>query len=217
MKINLLRSLPKAKKPLETRKLVIPDDRILSWKLDSEYFDGTREQGCGGYYDDERWKPVAQDFINHYKLRSDAKILDIGCAKGFLLKEFKKLLPDSVVCGLDISSYAITNCVPDVKETLFIGNADSLPFENNYFDLVISINSLHNIMNIKQLIRSFSEINRVSKKNAFVSLGAYENENEKNTLDNWAVVATTYMHVDKWKKFFNKVSYTGDYYWFKPK
>ena len=144
--------------------------------LSNEYFDGTREQGCGGYYDDNRWGPVAEDFIKHYNLQPDAKILDIGCAKGFLLKEFKRLLPAAETCGVDISDYAIENCSPSIIEHVYIANADNLPFKDNYFDLVISINSLHNIMDLDQLSNSFSEINRVSKNssNAFVSLGAYE-------------------------------------------
>lgn len=219
MEINLLKSLPKSQKPLTIRKQVTQKDRILSWRLSNEYFDGTREQGCGGYYDDNRWGPVAEDFIKHYNLQPDAKILDIGCAKGFLLKEFKRLLPAAETCGVDISDYAIENCSPSIIEHVYIANADNLPFKDNYFDLVISINSLHNIMDLDQLSNSFSEINRVSKNssNAFVSLGAYENEDERMVLDNWAVVASAYMHVDNWKAFFNKVSYIGDYMWFKPK
>tara|TARA_B110000037_G_C17087950_1_gene492767 strand:- start:501 stop:1154 length:654 start_codon:yes stop_codon:yes gene_type:complete len=216
MEINLLKSLPKQKKPLKIRKKVSPKDRVLSWRLGYEYFDGTREQGCGGYYDDSRWRPVAQDFIDHYKLKEDAKILDIGCAKGFLLKEFKTLLPKSTICGIDISDYAITNSHPSIRKSLCIGNADNLPYRNKYFDLVISINSLHNIMKLDQLEKSFHEINRVKKESCFISLGAYENKKEKDILDNWAVVATTYMHVNNWKNFFVKVSYKGDYCWFKP-
>ena len=219
MKVNLLRSLPDSwtKKPTKTRKKVSIDNRILSWKLGEEYFDGDRKQGYGGYKYDGRWEPVAQDFINYYKLSNDAKILDIGCAKGFLLDEFGKKLNKSSLCGIDISHYAITNHNKNIKKYLCIGNASKLPYENNYFDLVVSINSLHNILTINELKQAFKEINRVSKKNIFISLGAYNNKKEQNVLDNWAVVATTYMSVNKWLKFFKHVKYKGDYYWFTPK
>ena len=50
----------------------------------------------------------------------------------------------------------------------------------------------------------------------FVSLGAFSNEEEKETLDRWAVVASTYMHEEKWEQLFLEVGYTGDYWWFKP-
>lgn len=219
MKINLLKSLPKTwtKKPLKTRMLANVEDRIKSWGLNFEYFDGPRVQGYGGYKYDGRWKPVAQDFIDYYKLKNNSKILDIGCAKGYLLDEFGKKLKKSTLCGLDISQYAIKNSNKMIKKYLSIGNATELPFENNYFDLVISINSLHNILNLDKLKIAFKEINRVSKKNIFISLGAYETKQEKKILDNWAVVATTYMSIEQWEKFFKSVKYKGDYYWFTPK
>ena len=219
MKINLLKTLPKSwtKKPKKTRKSVSIEDRILSWRLGEEYFDGDRKQGYGGYKYDGRWKSVAEDFINHYKLKEDAKILDIGCAKGYLLDEFGKKLKRSTLCGLDISHYAITNHNKYIKKNLCIGNASNLPYKDNFFDLTISINSLHNILTLEELKQAFKEIKRVSKKNIFISLGAYTNKIEQKTLDNWAVVATTYMSVNQWKKFFKHVNYKGDYYWFIPK
>ncbi len=219
MKINLLKSLPNSwtKKPIKTRKKVNVEDRILSWRLDKDYFDGSRKRGYGGYKYDGRWKPVAEDFIKHYQLKENSKILDIGCAKGYLLDEFGKILKKSTLCGLDISHYAITNHKKKIKKHLCIGNAVQLPYADKYFDLVISINSLHNILTIQQLKVAFKEIKRVSKKNIFISLGAYTNKKEQKILDNWAVVATTYMSVSSWEKFFKSVRYKGDYYWFTPK
>jgi ubiquinone/menaquinone biosynthesis C-methylase UbiE len=218
MKINLLCSLPKTwkKKPLKIRKSASIEDRILSWRLDKEYFDGNRQQGYAGYKYDGRWKSVAKDFINYYKLKDDAKILDIGCAKGFLLDEFGKILKKPTLCGIDISHYAITKSRKKVYKNLCIGNASRLPFRKNYFDLVISINSLHNIMGLKKLTESFKEINRVAKKNIYITLGAYDTKKGENILDNWAVVATSYMSTKAWLKFFKHVKYKGDYWWFKP-
>ena len=216
-KINLLKSLPISKKPLEKRKQAELKDRRYHWKLGQEYFDGTREQGYGGYSYDGRWKPVANDIINHYKIKKDAKILDIGCAKGFLLYELKKILPDCETWGVDISTYAVSNSHKSIKENIIIANAKELPFESNYFDLVISINSLHNILNVNETIESLMEIMRVTKTFSFISLGAYVNDIEKRTLDDWAVVGTTYAHEIDWLEIFKKSGYTGDYWWFKPK
>jgi len=218
MKINLLKSLPNTwiKKPLTKRKRVKIEDRILTWKLDKEYFDGSREQGYGGYKYDGRWKSVAKEIIKYYDLKDNSKILDIGCAKGYLLEEFRKLLKNPILCGIDISSYAIKNSIKKGK-ILAIGNATTLPFSNKYFDLVISINSLHNILNKIELKKAFKEINRVSKKNTYITLGSYKNKNEKKKLDDWAVLATTYLSNEGWTKFFKKVNYKGDYWWFTPK
>ena len=216
MEVNFLNYLPGKKKPIKERFTVLQKDRIKSWRLDKHYFDGSRKQGYGGYHYDGRWKKVAQSMIKHYSLNQNAKILDIGCAKGYLLKEFKDILKKSTNIGVDISGYAADNSHKKVRNSIAVANSVELPFENNYFDLTISINTLHNILDLKSLEKSFREIKRVSKKHMFISIGTYENEKEKKILDNWAVVATTYMHKKNWLKFFKKVKYNGDYSWFKP-
>jgi len=217
MEINFLKYLPSSKKPLKKRKKVSQADRIKTWKLDYSYFDGTREQGYGGYKYDGRWRPLAKAIIKHYNLNDRSKILEIGCAKGYLIKEFKDLLPKSTIYGVDISEYAISNSHKNIKKNLIIANANSLPFKKKYFDLILSINSLHNILSLKEIKESFNEIRRVGKKNMFVSVGTYENKKEKKKLDEWAVLATTYMSKKSWLSFFDEVSYSGDYDWFKPK
>ena len=89
---------------------------------------------------------------------------------------------------------------------MIIANSVEIPFENNFFDLTISINTLHNILDIDTLKKSIQEIKRVSKKNIYITLGTYESEKEK-ILDNWAVVATTYMS-KKLAKIFRKLNIT---------
>lgn len=218
MKINLLKSLPEtwSKKPFKTRSRASVKDKILSWKLDKEYFDGSREQGYGGYKYDGRWRQVAKDIIKHYSLKDNAKILDIGCAKGFLLEEFRRILKKPILCGVDISSYAISKSINKGKY-LSISNATCLPFDTNYFDLVLSINSLHNILDIDNLKLAFKEMNRVSKKNIYITIGSYKNAIEKKKIDNWAVVASSYMSNSGWVKFFKLMKYESDYWWFTPK
>ena len=215
-KINLLKSLPNNKKPLKTRLKATRNDRKYHWELSEKYFDGTREQGYGGYYYDGRWENVVKDMMSYYSLDNNSRILDIGCAKGFLIYDFKELFPQIEVWGVDISKYAIDRVDKSISNNVVIANAKELPFESNYFDLVISINSLHNILNVNETIDALSEIQRVTKKYSFVSLGAYENNEERKIIDDWAVVATTYVNEKDWLKIFNKAGYKGDYWWFKP-
>ena len=215
-KINLLKSLPTNNRPLNQRFKASKEDRSYHWELGEKYFDGTREQGYGGYSYDGRWKSVAIDMVNHYGLEGESKILDIGCAKGFLLYDFKQTFPTFEVWGVDISTYAVNQIDTKIKRNVVIANAKELPFESNYFDLVVSINSLHNILNVNETIAALSEIQRVSNKYSFVSLGSYKNEKERIIIDDWAVVGTTYANENDWLKVFDLAGYTGDYFWFKP-
>ena len=84
------------------------DDKVTCMlkakEYEFDYWDGDRRFGYGGYKYDGRWKPVAQALIDHYQLKPDAKILDVGCGKAYLLHEIKQLLPNAEVVGFDISN-----------------------------------------------------------------------------------------------------------------
>ena len=119
----------------------------LAKKFDFDYWDGDRRICYGGYkYMEGRWEKVAIKLINHYKLDCNSRILDIGCGKGYLLYDLKKLLPGISLKGIDISNYALENSKDEIKDSLTLGNASDLPYPDDYFDLVISINTLQQIL-----------------------------------------------------------------------
>ena len=186
------------------------ESAIKAKKWDFDYWDGSRDVNYGGYYYDGRWKPIAEKMIEHYKLKENCKILDIGCGKGFLLYEFKKLLPKCEIKGLDISKYAIKNSKDEVKNFIIEGSADKLPFEDDYFDLVISLNTLHNLF-CYQLMDSLKEIERVSKKEKYICVEAYRNEHEKVNLLYWQVTCESFLTPEEWEWFFKQAKYTGDH------
>ena len=132
-----------------------------------------------------------------------------------MLYDFKKRLPRAELRGLDISAYAIKNSKKEIKKFLDKGCCSNLPYKNNYFDLVISINTIHNL-NQKKCEKALREINRVTKKNSFITVDAYRNFKEKERMLKWNLTAKTIMSVNEWKKFFNRNEYLGDYYWFIP-
>src|SRR6187431_2143498 len=72
-----------------------------------DYWDGDRRYGYGGYKYDGRWAVVAKQLIDAYGLKPGAKVLDVGCGRGFLLHEFTQLLPGCTVAGFDVSDYAL--------------------------------------------------------------------------------------------------------------
>jgi ubiquinone/menaquinone biosynthesis C-methylase UbiE len=217
MEIDLMANYPKAKRNLDKRSSEKSDyDREIARKFEVDFFDGDRKHGYGGFsYNEKYWTPVVPDFIRHWNMKSGQSLLDIGCAKGFMLYDFKRLLPGLIVKGIDISNYAIANSHPDVKEELIVANAKSLPFEDNSFDYVISINTVHNL-DREECLFAIQEIERVSRLGSFITVDAYRNEIEKQRMYDWNLTARTIMSVEEWKTLFAEIGYTGDYFWFIP-
>jgi ubiquinone/menaquinone biosynthesis C-methylase UbiE len=213
--INLMDRYPHSKRPIDERaKLISEEHRAVARRFDKEFFDGDRLTGYGGYnYHPRFWQETVKRFQEHYDLTANSSILDVGCGKGFMLHDFKELIPGVTIAGIDISTYAIANAMPDVKPFLQVGDAKSLPYPDKSFDLVIAINTIHNLpfVQCKQALR---EITRVSRRHAFIVNDAWHNEAEHQSMLAWNLTALTYMHVDDWKKLFEEVGYSGDYHWF---
>ena len=215
--INLLKNYPITKRNLDEALVERTDEvREIARKFDRDFFDGERKYGYGGYnYNPKFWMDVVKDFQDYYELKDGSKILDVGCGKGFMIYDFLKLNPKFEIKGIDISNYAINNCKKEVANNLQVASCDNLPFEDNSFDLVISINTIHNLEK-DGCGKSLREINRVSRKNKFIIVDAYRNDEEKKKMFAWNLTAKTIMHVNEWLKFFEENKYDGDYYWFNP-
>jgi SAM-dependent methyltransferase len=215
--IDLMVNYPRSKRNVDARGAEkTPEDRALARQFGKAFFDGDRSHGYGGFsYHPRFWQPVIPAFVKHFGLDKQSSLLDIGCAKGFMLHDIKQAMPDMALAGIDISDYAIEHAMEDVKELVQVGNAIQLPFEDNSFDVCISITTLHNLER-EPLAQALLEIERVSKKGSFITVDAYRNDKEKQRMEAWNLTAKTMMHVDEWKQFFKQVGYTGDYYWFTP-
>lgn len=187
-----------------------PRYAALAKKFDEEYWDGARETGYGGYKDDGRWERVAKKMIDFYNLSSDSAILDIGCGKGYLLKEFKKAIPSLNVWGIDISRYALEKAAIEIKDNLTLGNATSLPFENDCFDLVLSNMTLHNL-ELPDLKESIREMNRVSRQHKWIGVESYITEEQKWNLMRWQLTCECFFTPREWESIFVDCGYEGDY------
>lgn len=214
--INLLKNYPKTKRNLEQRAQKTREQQEIARRFDKEFFDGNRDTGYGGFnYNKKYWDHVVKDFIDYYKMDNNSSILDVGCGKGFMLYDFKRYLPNSYLRGIDISTYAIENSLEEMKDNLEVANCNKLPFQDNEFDLAISINTVHNL-EIDECAISLKEIERVSKKHSFITVDSYTNEEEKKRMHDWNLTAQTIMSTDEWRAFFKKANYSGDFYWFIP-
>ena len=212
--INLLTTHPAAKRDYGKRFAEkTPEIVALAKKFGRDFFDGDRKCGYGGYKYDGRWKAVVERMRQRYKLPDNAAILDVGCGKGFMLHDFKEAMPDCTVAGIDVSEYAIKNSMASVKPFLKVASAEKLPYPDNSFDLVVSVNSIHNL-SLEACKEALREIERVSRGNSYMTVDAWRNEQEYENLIKWVLTAETYMHVDDWKKLFPQVGFTGDYWWF---
>ncbi len=220
--INLLAKFNEGRKPnrdLTKRSAVVTEEiKKIARQYGEEYFDGDRFLGYGGYHYHPRfWTGVAEDLKQHYGLTNNSKVLEIGCAKGFLLYDLTRIVPGIKVTGRDVSWYAVNHeeVKAEIKHFIDVGNAKNLKeFKDKEFDLVICINTIHDLP-LEECKQALREIQRVGK-NEFISVDAWRNDEEKARMEKWAINAQTVMHVDDWKKLFDETGYKGDYYWFFP-
>lgn len=175
-----------------------------------EYWDGERHLGYGGYRYDGRWRSVAEELVRHYNLQPGSRILDIGCGKAFLLYELSQVLPDAQVVGLDISQYAVANAKEEMRPFLQVGTAVALPFEDDSFDLVISLNVFHNLY-IYDLWQALREMQRVGREAKYLCVETYRNEREKVNLLYWQLTCRAFHTPQEWEWVFQQTGYTGDH------
>lgn len=211
---NLLKSVPSAWRDVSTRLPEKERNRAISLEFGEAYFDGPREQGYGGYSYDGRWVAVAERARDRFGLYPGQSVLDVGCAKGFLVHDLMQVVPGLEAFGLDVSGYALANAKPEVKDRLQQGSADKLPFEDNTFDAVFSINTIHNL-DRAGCVRALREMTRVVKNpvNCFVQVDAYRDEAEKELFEAWMLTAKTYGKPEDWYEIFAEAGYVGDYFW----
>jgi protein-L-isoaspartate(D-aspartate) O-methyltransferase len=182
----------------------------LALQWDYDYWDGSRETGYGGYRYDGRWRKVADAMIAAYRLKPGMRILDVGSGKGFILHDFREALPGVEVAGIDISKYGVDHTMESVKPFCQVGSATSLPWPDKHFDLVISINTLHNLYNY-ELWQAFHEIERVGRGAKYICVEGYRNEQEKVNLMYWQLTCRAFHTPKEWRFVFDQTGYKGDH------
>ena len=215
--IDLLENYPRTKRNVDDRgQQKTEEDRAVARKFGKEFFDGDRRHGYGGFsYMPRFWQPVIPTFQQHWNLTADSSVLDVGCAKGFMMYDMAQAIPGITVKGIDVSEYAIENGMEEMRPHMQAADARDLPFEDNSFDVVISVNTIHNL-DRDDCALALREISRVSRSGAFVTVDAHRNAEEERRMMAWNLTAKTIMSVDEWVAFFAENDYDGDYYWFIP-
>ncbi len=213
--INLFDMYPQIKRNVDERwKSVKVADRLAARRFERDFFDGGRNQGYGGYtYQSKYTEPVVKRMKKFYSLNSKSRVLDVGSGKGFLLHEFKKQIPGITVAGIEISEYGVQNTIEDIKPFVSVGNAKKLPYADKTFDLVLAINTIHNLP-LEECFTSLKEIERVSRKDKYIIVDAWRSEEERQRMAKWVLTGLTYFSTKGWKELFKLAGYSGDFYWF---
>jgi protein-L-isoaspartate(D-aspartate) O-methyltransferase len=193
---------------------VISDDKaecaMIAKQYGYDYWDGDRKYGYGGYRYDGRWKSVAEKMAEHYGLKPGQRILDVGCGMAHLLYEFTQVVPRIEVKGIDISEYALKHAKEEIRDSIQYGKAQEIPFEDNAFDLVISLTTLHNLK-VFDLKKAVQEIERVSKGNAYIMVESFRNDREEVNMLYWQLTCASYYSIEEWEWLYKEWGYTGDY------
>jgi protein-L-isoaspartate(D-aspartate) O-methyltransferase len=182
----------------------------IAKRFDREYWDGDRSTGYGGMRYDGRWIPVAEAMARHYRLRPGDRVLDVGCGKGYLLHDLTLAVPGLEVVGLDLSDYAIAHAKEEIRPHLVKGDAVALPFPDHSFDLVLSLNTLHNLA-IHQLVPALAELARVGRRDQYVVVESFRNEREKVNLLYWQLTCLSIHPPEAWEWIFRQAGYGGDH------
>jgi ubiquinone/menaquinone biosynthesis C-methylase UbiE len=211
--IDLLRALPKTKRNIQKRaEAKDPAVVAIAKQYGEMYWDGPREYGYGGYRYDGRWRAVARDLISHFNLKPGMRVLDVGCGKGFLVKDLMLECPGLEVFGLDVSLYALMHCEQEVIGRIHLGTAEKLPFPDASFDCVVSLNTIHNFPR-PRAVKAMREIQRLSGGKAFVQVDSYHTPEQKEVFESWVLTAEFHDYPPGWVKVFGEAGYTGAYYW----
>ena len=211
--VNYVTPLHKATSRAYIDRMV--DDKVhcmlKAKEYEADYWDGDRRYGYGGYkFMSGRWKPVAEALIKNYDLTNDSSVLDVGCGKGFLLYEMQLLLPGLKIEGFDISKHGLENAKKEIKNALFIHQAqDPYPYQDNEFDLVISLGCIHNLR-VFELETALKEIERVGRQ-GYIMMESYRNEQELFNVQCWALTCESFFDHEEWLWIYEHFGYTGDY------
>jgi ubiquinone/menaquinone biosynthesis C-methylase UbiE len=211
--VSLLSGLPKPARDVRARSRAKTAEVVeISRQHGELYFDGPREYGYGGYRYDGRWRPVARDIVAHFGLGPGDRVLDVGCAKGFLVKDLMAACPGLEAFGVDVSEYALAHCEPEVVGRLHLGDAVKLPFPDGSFRAVISLNTLHDLER-GDVVRALREIERLAPGRGFVQVDSYRTPAEREVFLGWVLTARFHDYPEGWLEVFAEAGYSGDYDW----
>jgi len=181
-------------------KVHVLKGKVVPKMFNADYFERGLETGLS-CYQNYRWMPeltvpMAMTLIDHLHIPRGAKILDFGCAKGYLVKALRLLYRDA--WGLDVSSYAIHNCDPAVGDYCVIPRKKHrLPFP---FDFCVAKDVLEHI-NEDELE---NQVRSIVAETIFAVIPLGENESYRAPVNDLDVTHVICKPEEWWIGLFNK-------------
>ena len=155
---------------------------------------------------------IVHNVFEYFDLSNSAKILDVGCKKAFFLQAVRELYPLTELVGIENHRYPIRQASASVKDCLQLKNYYELnDFSDGELDFLWAFSSIY-MQNLGDVVKTLREIQRVSSGSAFVTVGAYRNESQKEVFESWTLLGTTVLSCEEWMEVFDYCGYEG--FWF---
>ena len=142
-----------------------------------------------------RWPRTSSQ---HFDLKPGDRVLDVGCGKGFLVKDLMKACPGLEAFGLDISRYALMHCEPEVVGRLHLGTAIKLPFPDNSFNAVISLNTIHNLERDECVDARCARSQRLAPGAASCRSTPIARRSRRRLFEDWVLTAKFHDYPEGW-------------------
>ena len=164
------------------------------------------------------WKDIMVGTLNPPKSERPYALLDVAGGTGDIAFRAAKASGDgfrATVCDINADMLKVGRDRAakrhlDERVSFVEGNAEDLPFPDRSFDLVLSINTLHNLY-LPGLFQALRELERVGRGGKFVVMDSYRNEREKVNLLYWQLTCECFFTPEEWAWLFQQAGYTGDY------
>jgi len=113
---------------------------------------------------DEKWAfyvdATTRETLRRLPMTPNARVLDVGCGTGELLRRLRAKYPKAALAGIDPvpAMLAVAADKLSGNEDLRVGYADALPWSAGSFDVVVSCNMFHYITHPVQALREMARV-----------------------------------------------------------